>query len=193
MDMNIWSESILERDLEYFLEYDSNVVSYRAQAARIFYELDGKRRHYTPDFLCERRNQRPQIIEVKYRKELSKLGMDEFFRMIYLICEREGYEFLVYTELEIRVQPRLNNIKTQWKYSRVPLTPYHQVLCDEFFTTEAEVELQQVYEFFAGKNIDKQVVLALLYHGFLSTDLNIPLGVNSPIRYQALRQPKEVV
>lgn len=68
MGTNIWIESILERDLIHHLEYDPNVTSYRAQSVRIFFELEGKRRHYTPDVVCERRIGRPQIIEVKPQK-----------------------------------------------------------------------------------------------------------------------------
>src|SRR5258708_4209992 len=71
MERNIWTESILERDLAIRALYDSDVLSIREQAIRVFYTLDGKRRSYTPDFLIERKNHRPQIIEVKYKRQLT--------------------------------------------------------------------------------------------------------------------------
>jgi hypothetical protein len=188
MGMNIWTESILERDLIHHLEYDSNVTSYRTQAVRIFFELDGKRRHYTPDVLCERRIGCPQIIEVKPTKRLSPWFL-QLYRIITPICEREGFEFVVYTELEIRIQPFLDNIKCLWKYARTPLYPSHQVLCYEFFSSRQEVLLEKVIEFFVSRQLEKQVVFGLLYHGIITTDLSMPLGKDSPIRYQSGSTP----
>jgi hypothetical protein len=191
MGRNVWFESTLERDLIFMLEYDSDVMSYREQAIRIFYELNGKRRYYTADILCQRKNQKPQIIEVKYQRELSKSEIDQVIRTITTICEREGYDFLVYTEIDIRVQPRLANIKLQWNYSRTPLYPYHEVLCYEIFKKRTEVSLQELSQFFAAKGIDKQVVLGLLYWGVLSTDLYSPIKPSSPIRYNLPLNAKE--
>ncbi len=184
MGVNIWTESILERDLIHRLEYDPNVTSYRTQAVRIFFELDGRRRHYTPDVLCERRIGRPQIIEVKPRKRLSPWFL-QLYRIITPICEREGFEFVLCTEFEIRTQPFLDNVKCLWKYARLPLYPVHQILCYEFFSSRQEAPLGELFEFFICREWQKQVVLALLYHGIISTDLSIPLGIDSPVRYQS--------
>src|SRR6267154_4556527 len=182
VDRNLWTESTLERDACIRALYDWDVLSIREQAIRVFFTLDGKRRSYTPDFLIERRNHRPQIIEVKYKRQLTP-WFELLFRIITPICDRHGYEFLVYTESEIRVQPLLNNIKLLRRYTRIPLYAFHEVLCHEFFSSTAVASLQELYQFFADKNVDKQVVLALLYHGILATDHSIPLGVNSPIHY----------
>jgi len=184
MGVNVWTESILERDLIHRLEYDPNVASYSTQAVRIFFELDGTRRHYTADVLCERRVGRPQIIEVKPKKKLSPWFL-QVYRIITLICEREGFEFVVYTEFEIRIQPFLDNIKCLWKYARTPLYPSHQVLCYEFFSSRPEASLAQLVEFFVRRQVEKQVVLALLYHKILSIDLSVPLGADSLVRYQS--------
>jgi len=184
MGRNIWSESILERDLIFQMEHDSEVISYREQAVRIFYDLDGKRRHYTSDFLCERRTGRPQIIEVKPRNRLSAWFL-QLYRIITPICEREGFEFVVYTESEIRTQPFLDNIKRLSRYARTPLYPSHQLLCYEFFSSRREATLGELFEFFLSKQVEKQVVLSLLHQGIVSTDLSIPLGTDSPVRYQS--------
>lgn len=184
MGTNIWIESILERDLIHHLEYDPNVTSYRAQSVRIFFELEGKRRHYTPDVLCERKIGRPQIIEVKPQKKLSPWFL-QLYRIITPICEREGFEFIVCTEFEIRIQPFLDNIKYLWKYARIPLYAAHQILCYEFFSSRGEAALGELFEFFVRRQVERQVVLALLYHKVLSIDLSVPLGTDSPVRYQS--------
>lgn len=184
MRRNVLSESILENDFIHHLEHDSNVISYKEQATRIFFELDGKRRYYTPDFLVVRRIGKPQIIEVKLREKISQWFL-QLYRIITPICEREGFEFVVSTELEIRT-PFLGNIKCLWKYARTPLYPFHQVLCYELFGTRSTASLEDVFEFFANRGVHKQVVLALLYFGIISTDLSVPLGPSSPIRYDAM-------
>jgi len=184
MGTNVWTESILERDLAHWLEFDSNVISYRTQAVRIFFELDGKRRHYTPDFFCERRVGPPQIIEVKPQKRLSPWFL-QLYRIITPICEREGFEFVLYTEVEIRAQPVLDNLKLLWKYARTPLYPCHQVLCYEFFFSTPEATLEELFQFFVSRDLEKQVVLGLLYHRIITTDLSIPLGTDSPVRYRS--------
>lgn len=184
MKMNIWTESILERDLIHHLEHDSNVISYRTQAVRIFFELDGKKRYYTADVLCERRVGPPQIIEVKPKKKLSPWFL-QVYRIITPICEREGFEFIVCTEFEIRIQPFLDNIKCLWKYARTPLYPSHQILCYEFFSSRQEAPLGKLVESFAMRRVERQVVFALLYHKILATDLSIQLGPDSPVRYQS--------
>ncbi|MEA2205549.1 MAG: hypothetical protein QOE77_2325 [Blastocatellia bacterium] len=191
MGRNVWFESLLERDLIFMLEYDSDVISYREQAIRIFYELNGKRRYYTADILCQRKNQKPQVIEVKYQSELSKPKIDQVIRTITPICEREGYDFLVYTEIDIRVQPLLDNIKLLRIYARTPLIPYHKLLCYEMFVKTPELSLQEVFHSFAAKGIGKEVVLALLYRGVISTDFTGPIEPNSLIRCNLLLNSKE--
>ncbi len=182
MNENIWTESIIELCLAYGCEHDPNVILYRTQAIRIYYELNGKRRSYTADFLIYRRTQRPLIVEVKYERQITP-WFEQLFRIITPICDRVGYDFLVYTEREIMVEPFLSTIKRLRYYSRTPIYPHHQLLCHEFFATREEPTLEEIFDFFAERNVDKSVVLALLYRGVISTDLSIPLGLNSPIRY----------
>jgi hypothetical protein len=183
MQENIWTESILELCFAYMCERDRNIRSYRAQAIRIYYELDGKRHSYTADFLIYRKNQRPLIVEVKPKHHITP-WFDQLIRIVTPICDQAGYDFAVHTDREILVEPFLTTIKRLRYYSRTPVYPHHQLLCHEFFATRMQGTLQEIFEFFAKRNVEKSVVLALLYRDVIFTDLSIPLGLNSPIRYK---------
>lgn len=185
MGQQIWSESILERDCAVTFECDRDVIRYCGQGARIYYELDGRRRSYTADFVVQRRSARPQIVEVKIRRFITP-WFEQLFRIITPICDNAGYDFLVLTELEIRIEPFLSNIKRQLYYSRTPIHPQHHLLCVEFFRTNGQSTLGHLVEFFAARNCDRSIVFALMHRGVISTDHSVPLTMNSPIQRGSL-------
>jgi hypothetical protein len=177
----VWYESLLERDYMYLLEIDSDVISYWEQPGRIYYTLDGRRHHYTPDLLVERRREK-QIVEVKPKKKAEEEKYRRLFRVAGESCRKEGYEFRVATDEMIRLQPRLNGVKLLYKYARTPLLPQHQIGCHEFFTVRQEAPLGEVTRFFASRGIGQQVVYALIFRGVLSVDLMRPLTREAVVR-----------
>ncbi|HEV2859472.1 MAG TPA: TnsA endonuclease N-terminal domain-containing protein [Pyrinomonadaceae bacterium] len=177
----VWYESLLERDYMYLLEIDSDVISYREQPGRIYYTLDGRRRHYTPDLLVERGREK-QLVEVKPKKKAEEEEYRRLFRIAGETCRRDGYEFRVATDEMIRLQPRLNGAKLLYKYAKTPLLPQHQIVCHEFFTVQREVPLGEVTRFFASRGIGRQVVYALIFRGVLSVDLMCPLTQDAVVR-----------
>jgi hypothetical protein len=181
MRRNIWYESLLERDAMYLLEFDPEVISYREQEPRIRYWVDSKEHRYTPDLLVGRKHKK-QIIEVKPKKALMDETYNLLFHIITPICREQGYEFVVWTEDGIRMQPRLEIVKTLWRYARTPLHPQHQIYCHEFFSARREAGLEETARFFASKKITKRVVFALIYWGIISIDLTTPIGPNSVLR-----------
>jgi hypothetical protein len=117
----VWWESLLERDYIVLLEFDPDVITFGEQPFRVRYSFEGRVRHYTPDFLVERKN-KWQVVEVKSKEKASS----EDFRLFRLSAEPEilkgarklmaddderACEFVVATEEKIRVQPRLENVK----------------------------------------------------------------------------------
>jgi hypothetical protein len=174
----VWWESQIERDLIYLLEFDSDVIAYREQPIGISYELNGKRHIYTPDFLVQRRNGQ-QIIEVKPESEANKSENVELFNCIRPICQEAGYRFIVVTDLKIRKQPLLNNIKLLWRYSRTPLEPRHFIYCYEMLLAENHTRLADAFAFFDSKGTTRAVVYALLYRGALGMDHTQVLGADT--------------
>lgn len=177
---NIWTESIAELCFALRCEHDRNVISYSTQSVRVRYELDGKRRSFTADFLIHREQQRPLIVEVKYERLITP-WFEQLFRIVTPICDRAGYDFLVKTEREILVEPFLTTIKRLRYYSRTPIHPQHQLLCHEFLSHRETPTLGKLFDCFESRSAERPVVLALMYHGFIITDYSIPLGLNSPI------------
>lgn len=171
-------ESLIERDFLYLLEFDQAVLSYEEQPFRISYTLDGKRRYYTPDLLVQR-TAKQQIVEVKPAKKLLKEDFIKFCRIISAVCRNQGYEFVVVTDISIRVQPRLNNIKLFWRYARTPVHPQHHLCCQKFFdesTIYKSANLDGLISFFSTQGFGCDVVYALLYRGMIHIDLMVPVS-----------------
>jgi hypothetical protein len=194
MGMQVWADGPLEYDYIHLLEADSEVKSYEGQPLRIRYRLKGERRlrFYTPDFLV-RRGDRLQIVEVKLRKDMEKEEYRRLFRIAERACREEGYEFVIVTEETIRLQPRLYNLKLFWRYASTPIgSPRYLHYCRELFGEKPEARLAEVVRFFEAKNATMREVYALLYWGFLATDLMQPVCARSIITYPALAASTEV-
>lgn len=177
----VWWESQIERDYIYLLEFDPSVISYEEQPLRISYRLNGKERHYTPDFLVKRVN-KSLIVEVKPEEEVQKEENQRLFHIAKAICARNNYEFVIVTDKMIRVQPRLDNIKLLTRYQRTAINhPHYQIICYELFAMSSEVSLNEVMRFFASRSIDKHVVFSLLYWGVLAVDLMQPIAGTSVV------------
>jgi len=117
----IHTESTLEQDFCYVLEFDKTVIEYLEQPVKIKYSYQGKDRSYTPDFfIAGRENDRPymRIYEVKPLKFL-KLHKDTFdvkFTAATEWCKNKGWEFHVINE-SIRGQV-LENYKFLYQFKR---------------------------------------------------------------------------
>ncbi len=177
---NVWTESMIELCFAMICERDRNVISYSTQTARIHYELDGKRRSYTADFVVHRKLGRPLIVETKYQRQITP-WFEKLFRIVRPVCDRAGFDFEVRTERDIFVEPLLTTFKRLRSYSRIPLHPQHQLLCHEFFSSRGSATLAEVFEFFQSQDEERSVVLALMHHNFILTDYSIPLHLNSPV------------
>ncbi len=176
-----WYESLLERDFHYLLEIDPDVLSYDTQPLKIEYLLDGKIHKYTPDVRVIRRN-RGQIVEVKNEEKARKEEYVKLFRKVGPICKREGYQFVVVTDKDIRVQPRLNNVKLIYKYAKTRVTTEHQILLHRIFREKETLRLEDVIKGFASKGLRAAVVYALIFRGILWADLSRPINRESEVR-----------
>jgi hypothetical protein len=180
----VWWESPVERDYIHLLEADGAVSFYKEQPLRIHFVLDGKEYFYTPDFLVKR-YRKIQIVEVKPEKKIHSEENQRRFRAAFKACLQRGYEFIVATDTIIRLQPRLDNIKLFWKYSRTPLDSLRYYLyCQELFSQRNEIALEELFHLFALKGVSKRVIYALLYRGVLRVDLMKPIGNVSTVSLQ---------
>jgi|SRR5947209_5741223 len=176
----VYCESSLELNYAYLLDSDHGVSSFQEQPGKIKYFINDKVHSYTPDFLANR-PQKKQVVEVKLESKITTKENLILFEAIAPICRQAGYEFVVITDVEIRKQPKLDNIKLFWRYGRTPIYSQHQVYCQEFFTLKHEAELGELFEFFANRKEGRAVIYSLLYWGVVGIDINKSVNPDSVV------------
>lgn len=190
MQASVWWESQLEKDYIFLLEIDPLVKQFREQPLRIYYTLDGQQRHrYTPDFLVVR-GARTQVVEVKTKGEAETEENLRLFRAVALECSQSGYEFVVATDADIRVQPRLQNVQLLWRYARTQFLPHHQIYCRQALRS-GPVTLGELTRHFDSKRVGRAVVYSLIYWGVLNVDLMHPLNHETIVSVPAATTARE--
>lgn len=108
-ERSVGFESTLERDFVSLMLFDPNFVDIEEQPVRIDYVDDeGRKRHYTPDYLVQRHNALPLLVEIKPHKFLTA-ELESKFNAARSYAASQGWTFEVWTERELRT-PRLKNI-----------------------------------------------------------------------------------
>jgi TnsA-like endonuclease N terminal len=115
-------ESLLERDGIYTFDFDQDVLAYEEQPLSIEYEHEGKKRHYTPDFLLKKLNQ-SVIVECKPAVFVDSVENRRKFDVARKWCDEHGYQFQVLIETELRAGFRLENIKLLTRFARQSVGP----------------------------------------------------------------------
>lgn len=182
-------ESYLERDYIYLLEFDQNVLSFKEQRLKIYADVDGTKRTYTPDFFVERTDQF-NIVEVKPQKRVQTMPAQIQIAIGTAFCEQmkmkissKPIKYVVVTEDDIRKGYLLENILMLHGYLRMQVSfdIHHrtvQILNNRVSTSIRELSLE----------LNKYNVinsLAVVYHlistGFLLVDLNNIIGPETMI------------
>ncbi|NEW97155.1 TnsA endonuclease N-terminal domain-containing protein [Rhodopseudomonas sp. BR0G17] len=130
-------ESLLEQDwITRTDAYEHDLVSVRHQPMRIRVWDHDKYKFWTPDFLLERKNRIPALVEVKPLESVypkrddpvlqarQRLEVKHRFQVLKSKAEALGYEFQLATENEIRIEPSLQNAVLMLRCvpSRIPPT-----------------------------------------------------------------------
>lgn len=166
-------ESQLERDLLVLMEIDPGILEFREQPLTVRFEEGGRERRYTPDFLV-RKAHGLHVVEVKPAALAAKPEWQELFARMIEHFAAEGATYEVLTDQEICRQPRLANAGLLLRYQR------HEVAPGVAESLRARLDggaltLKEVGERVAD-------VYALLARNILATDLDRPIGPDSPIR-----------
>lgn len=112
------------------------------------------------------------IVEVKPFEKSQRDDMIMRTKCVRPLFEKEGDEYIVLTEREIRREPRISNIKLLHKYASTRLDYQHQILLYGFIKDRNTITLQEVEGLYASTGMGRQIVLALIWHGFLNIDIN---------------------
>ncbi len=78
METSFRYNSLLQKDFMYWLEFDTDVLSYDTPGIAVNYHSNGKEKSHTPDFQVVR-YQKKQIIEVKSQKTVESEEYDRLY------------------------------------------------------------------------------------------------------------------
>lgn len=159
----------------YLLEIDPDVVSYSSQPLKISYTLNNQLRHYTPDFLVQRRSLQ-ELVEIKPEKWLKHDPNLQLFQSLTNLGQSQGWDFLVITDKMIKKEPLLSNVKLLYRYAQIPLTLSHLIVCDRYFTNQPPIPLLTAQKHLQPQGVSHAMLLKLIFLGFLEADLK-----NQPI------------
>lgn len=125
-------ESKLERDFYFLFDYLPQITTFDDQPLTIEYELQGKDRSYTPDFLLTLNDGSHILGEVKYRSELME-KFDEFehkFRAAIEFCkQKKNWTFRIFTERcpYLQNEELFWNIKFLLEYEHIDSRYYRNI------------------------------------------------------------------
>ena len=121
MGRMIACESALEKDAVLLFEFSPGVVSIEEQPEKIHFYVNGEQHTYFPDFAVVLVHGEIIHVEVKPASKLRKRALRERLAHIAKHYASKNRSFRLLTDTEIRVEPRLSNLK---------LLSYHHRTCD---------------------------------------------------------------
>ncbi len=152
MKTSVWYESVLQRDFMYWLEFDPDVVSYTTSTKPLKYYNKGKEELYYPDFQVIR-HQKKQVVDLKFQKTIKSKKYRQLYPLLYDVCRDAEWEYTVLTELQVKQEPTISNIKLLYRYAR-----------EDF-----------------SQNIRKNVLFKLLFYSFVEINLKESINPDSQI------------
>jgi hypothetical protein len=182
-------ESALERDFCCLLEFGPDILKYVEQPVTIVYNLEGKSRRYTPDFLIIYEGGRPSVLaEVKYRVDLRDnwAELKPKFRAAQQYAAAKGWEFRLYTELEIQTA-YLQNVKLLLRF-KDPFLPvrleWRHLLLEKMSQLSTSTPAELVRTAFGNEERGAEI-LPVLWHlvsrRLIGSDLSQSLTMQSKI------------
>ncbi len=173
-------ESTIERDLLFFLEYDTSVVRYQAQPFVITgTSADGAAHTYIPDFQVIRANGK-EIVECKPTAHLNDAHTQQQLALGQAWADTNQHLFVVITDTDLRAGHRLANLKLLWRYSRLSVSVRLIEQCRACITAQPEgVPLAALAAFLSGQvspSTQLPSLYNLLFQDLLHADLTEPLS-----------------
>ena len=181
-------ESTIERDLLFFLEYDTNVVRYQAQPFVITgSSADGTARSYIPDFQVIRTDSK-EIVECKPTAHLNEAHSQQQLALGQAWANANQHLFVVITDTDLRTGHRLANLKLLWRYSRLCVPPSITSRCRSILIAQADGLSLEALAAALSNTSSSFELLPYLYHllfkHILHTDLTQPLSLRTGVQLQ---------
>lgn len=174
-------EQLLEADVLTLFEFSPAIAAFREQPRHIYFGDEGKIRRCTPDFeiVLSDGSDRSILVEIKPSAQLQKDEVRTKLIDIHAHLCREGELFVILTEGEIRMQPRLGNLKQL----RAFLPPF-QLGRDQIHRALRMLENPGTRTFGESASlVGADTIVTLLASGYAQFDLNESLTLDTLINF----------
>src|SRR5580693_2842840 len=186
-------ESFLERDFQTLISVDPRIKSYAVQPHELIYwapDQNGEmvKRGYTPDIVALDQDDRIMIMEVKasfFATHPKWVTREPYIRQAY---ERDhGVDFLIFTEEEIRAQPRLSNCQLIFSHRAPPNDDQAELTLRGIVgAAQSDIVLGQVCALAEEKGINERrsfsALMRLAMKGTVGFDLSMPISTSTPVK-----------
>lgn len=172
-------EGLLELDAIYLFEASPLIARYREQPTTIRYPDGNRLRRYTPDFELLLSTGEIVMAEIKPYSRLRTDEVRQTFERIADHMSRSGTRFAILTDLVIRAEPRLANLK--WIYhraARIPPTRSALTMALNRHEHAFPTPISNANRLFDGTGTD---TYSFLLAGRLGCDLNMPVALSTTL------------
>ncbi|CAO3379262.1 hypothetical protein [Azospirillum argentinense] len=180
-DIRLPFESLLERDLMVIQDIDPDVVAFAGKPETLIW-ADGRReRRYTPDFRVVTREGK-----IVYREAMPRRALDADPSLkgrrphITDACALRGAAFEIWTETEIRKQPRLANC-ARIRAAVAFLTPANLAIVQAGLAERRSISLGALQATIGLDPILVGTLLGLVAIGELALDLDAVIGPSTEL------------
>src|SRR6266700_1238130 len=179
-------ESTIERDLVFFFKFDPTVLTYYAQPMVITEtDTEGNTHTYTPDFLVVRID-RKEIVECKPEELLDHPHTQQQIQLGEAWAESNNHHFVLVTDMELRKDHTLANLKLLWRYCRYAVPTAMLANCIAHLKTRPEgIAFEDIARFLASLADTSEMqqpyrqapfIYNMLFHHILQADLTEPIS-----------------
>lgn len=180
MKRTVMARSHLELRLIELCEVDGAVSRYVEQPIRIRYmDHQGKARAHTPDLFIEREED-AGFVEVKWEADARKDSNESRWPLIAEAITSLGYSYTVMTERHIMAQPLAANVAKLLRHRKSPQMSdlVAGQVRDRLILRPGTME--QLLSWYP--DVSAPSLFRAIADGWLRTDMNLPLGLESEIR-----------
>lgn len=173
-------EGTLERDFLYLMDFDPDVVDVEEQPVKVPVPGGkGRGAYYIPDFLVQRREGLPWLVEVKSTDDLEKNAEDyeAKFKAAKSYADDRGWTFEIVTDQEIRT-PKLKNIRRLLSYRNRKVDPGVCARLLRQAKDETHISLGDILSRAFPEPSDHLIVLPTLWHLVVTGRFDVDWGTD---------------
>ena len=192
MNTSVWYKSVLQRDFMYWLEFDPDVVLYTTSTEPLKYYDKGIEKLYYPDFQIIR-HQKKQIVDLKFQKAIKSKQYRQLYPLLCEVCKDAEWEYTALTELQVKQEPTISNIKLLYRYAREDFSIDEYKNCLSILKSIVPASLSEIYELLDCQNIRKNVLFKLLFYSLAEINLKESINPDSQINAVSSKPNWEVL